>query len=267
MTHDESLFAGTAAYYARYRPPYPPQLIKDIAAHFSLDGKGRLLDLGCGPGTLTLPLSHYFESVLAIDIDASMIEEAGRIQKSFSSFRRSDIEWRVMAAEDVSAGPGTFRLVTAGSSFHWMNRDLVLRKVKEMLAPGCGIALVGGISGWLDGPEDWHGTVSEVIRRYLGDRRRAGAGLATHMEGERFEETLARNGWRVELNRDYPQLLEWDIDSILGQLWSSSYANRRLFGERVSEFESDLRAYLLDLRPDGVFRETCVFGLVCGRPG
>jgi SAM-dependent methyltransferase len=257
MPYNESPFAGTAAYYARYRPPYPAQLIKDIAGHYSLDGKGRL----------TLPLSHHFESVVAIDIDASMIEEAGRIQKSFSSFRSSDIEWRVMAAEDVSREVGTFRLVTAGSSFHWMDRDLVLRKVQEVLAPGCGIALVGGISAWWEGPEEWQGVVTDVIRRYLGERRMAGGGPATHMEGERFEETLTRNGWRVEFNRDYPADLEWDIDSVIGQLWSSSYANRRLLGERAGEFERELRTRLLKLRPEGIFRETSIFGLVCGRPG
>jgi hypothetical protein len=48
MPYDESLFAGTAYYYARYRGPYPTALIADIVTHFGLDGAGRLLDLGCG---------------------------------------------------------------------------------------------------------------------------------------------------------------------------------------------------------------------------
>jgi hypothetical protein len=38
MPYDESLFAGTAAYYTRYRVPYPPELIADIVVHFRLDG-------------------------------------------------------------------------------------------------------------------------------------------------------------------------------------------------------------------------------------
>jgi SAM-dependent methyltransferase len=264
MTYDESLFAGTAAYYARYRPPYPLQLIKDIASHYGLDGKGRLLDLGCGPGTLTLPLSRYFESALAIDIDGGMIEEAKRIQQYISEFRQRTIEWCVMPAEGISPALGSFRLVTCGSSFHWMDRDLVLERIRDVLEPGCGVALVGGLSGWLDGPEQWQKVITDAVRRYLGDRRRAGN---TFFEpGERFEQTLPRNGWTVEFERDYSVTLEWDLDSIMGHLWSTSFANRTLFGDRVEEFEKELRGELLELNPRGAFRETGEFGLVCGRP-
>jgi trans-aconitate methyltransferase len=259
MPYDESLFAGTAAYYARYRVPYPLELIADIVAHFGLDGSGRLLDLGCGPGTLTLTLARYFESVLALDVSAEMIAQGEHLSTA------DNITWRVMPAEDISPELGTFRLVTCGSSFHWMDRDLVLARVREMLEPGCGIALVGGSGGWLDGPEDWHKIVTAVVQRYLGKRRRAG-GTTFKEVSERFEQALPRNGWRVEFNRDYPCEQEWDIDGAIGHLWSTSFAGRPLFGDRVGEFEADLRAELLTLHPDGRFRETGMFGLVCGRP-
>ncbi len=168
MPYDESLFAGTAYYYARYRAPYPPELITHIVSHFELDGTGRLLDVGCGPGTLTLPLARYFESVLALDVNAEMIALGQKLSTA------DNVIWQVMHAEDISAELGTFRLVTCGSSFHWMDRDLVLARVREMLEPGRGIALTGGVAGWLEGPEDWHKIVTSVVKRYLGERRRAG---------------------------------------------------------------------------------------------
>jgi SAM-dependent methyltransferase len=259
MSKDESVFAGTAAFYARYRPPYPQNLIADIASHYGLNGTGRLLDLGCGPGTLTFPLSPFVTSAVAIDIESSMVEEAQSIQQSFDDLRRCHIDWRVMPAEAISRDLGTFRVVTCGSSFHWMDRDLVLRLVAELLEPESGIALVGGITSWLDGPEDWHSTVTRVIRSYIGESRRS-------MNAERFEQTLPRNGWSVDLERDYPTALEWDADTIVGHLWSTSFANRALFGDRVEEFEAELRAELLRQYPNNVFRETAGFGLVCGRP-
>lgn len=259
MPYDESLFAGAASYYARYRAPYPPELIADIVSHFGLDGTGRLLDLGCGPGTLTLPLAPHFAEVVAIDADAGMIEEG----------RKSDatnVDWRVGRAEDVSSELGQFRLVTCGSSFHWMERDVVLAKLRdELLAPGVGVAMAGGPAGWLDGPEDWHQVVTAVVRRYLGERRWAGGKLFTD-PGERFEQALERNRWRVELNRDYPRDIAWDIDGVIGHLWSTSFANQALFQERADEFERDLRTELLALRPENSFREVGLFGLVCGRP-
>jgi Methyltransferase domain len=211
-----------------------------------------------------LPLAPHFESILALDINAEMIAEGRR---SFESLRMSGatIEWQVMPGENISAELGTFRLVTCGSSFHWMDRDAVLAKLRVMLEPGAGIALAGGIAGWLDGPEDWHKIVTSAVRRYLGERRRAG-GTTFEETGERFEQALERNGWRVEFNRDYPREREWDIDGVIGHLWSTSFANRPLFGDRTAQFETELRAELLALHPDGRFRETGVFGLVCGRP-
>jgi hypothetical protein len=146
-----------------------------------------------------------------------------------------------------------------------MNRDLVLARVKEMLEPRSGIALAAGIRPWWDGPEDWHQSITAAVKRYLGERRRAGA-TAFKEAGELFEQTLSRNGWRVELNRDYPSQHEWNVDSVIGHLWSTSFANRSLFGDHAEQFEAELRAELLRLHPDGVFRETGLFGLVCGRP-
>jgi len=260
MPYDDSLFAGTAYYYARYRAPYPPELIANIVAHYELDGAGRLLDLGCGPGTLTLPLAPHFESVLGLDVSAEMIAQGQHLSTT------NNVSWQIMPAEEISAELGMFRLVTCGSSFHWMDRDLVLARVRELLEPGCGIALAGGIAGWLDGPEDWHKVVTAVVQRYLGKRRRVG-GTIFKAVSERFEQVLPRNGWRVELNRDYPREQEWDIDGVIGHLWSTSFAGRPLFGDRVGEFEADLRAELITLHPDDRFRDTGLFGLVCGHPG
>jgi trans-aconitate methyltransferase len=260
MPYDETLFASAAGYYAKYRVPYPPELIADIVSHYGLDGTGRLLDLGCGPGTFTVPLASHFAEVVAVDADAGMIDE-GR------STGAANVAWHVMRAEDVPASFGKFRLVTFGSSFHWMDRDLVLRRVRdEWLVPGGGVALAGGPSTWWDGGLDWHQTITRVVQKYLGEDRRAGKATVKAAMHERFEEVLPRNGWRVELYRDYDMQLEWSADSIVGNLWSTSFANQTLFGERVGEFEADLRAELTALRPDGVFRETGGFGLVCGRP-
>jgi ubiquinone/menaquinone biosynthesis C-methylase UbiE len=99
-------------------------------------------------------LAPHFKSILALDINAEMIAEGRR---SFEGLRMSGatIEWQVMPAEKISTKLGAFRLVTCGSSFHWMDRDLVLAHVREILEPSAGIALAGGIAGWLDGPEDW----------------------------------------------------------------------------------------------------------------
>lgn len=259
MPYDESLFASAADYYANYRVPYPQALIYDVVSHFRLDGTGRLLDLGCGPGTFTIPLAPHFAGAVAVDPELGMIAAL--------SSAAPQIETHVMRAEELPASLGRFRVVTCGSSFHWMDRDLVLRRARdEWLEEGGGVAMAGGSDAWFDGDLDWHQVITRVIKKYLGEKRRAGSQIARHMTQERFEEALPRNGWRVELHRGYEVELEWTPDTIVGHLWSTSYAGRARFGEQVDEFERELRAELMSLPADGIFRETGIFGLVCGRP-
>jgi SAM-dependent methyltransferase len=75
---DDSLFAGAAGYYEQGRLPYAPGLPEAFARSLALDGRGRLLDVGCGPGTVTLRLAPLFEAVVGLDPDAEMLARASR---------------------------------------------------------------------------------------------------------------------------------------------------------------------------------------------
>ena len=49
-----------------------------LAREVGLDGSGRLLDIGSGPGTVGLLLAPVFENVKLLEPDAGMLDEAGR---------------------------------------------------------------------------------------------------------------------------------------------------------------------------------------------
>lgn len=75
---DETLFAGAARYYLRGRLPYADGLAGALADALGLDGRGRLLDVGCGPGVVTLRLAHLFDEVVGLDPDEDMLVEGRR---------------------------------------------------------------------------------------------------------------------------------------------------------------------------------------------
>jgi hypothetical protein len=54
MSYDPTIYQGAAAHYGRGRPAYSPQLEAVLSEELDLDGTGRLLDAGCGPGILTV---------------------------------------------------------------------------------------------------------------------------------------------------------------------------------------------------------------------
>src|ERR1700752_1837856 len=102
---DRSPFVGTARYYDRFRAPYAPAAFDFVVRSYNLGDSARDLDLGCGPGTIAIPLSRSVSEVTAVDPDAEMIAEGRRLAASSG---RQNINWLQCRAEDISTGAGPF---------------------------------------------------------------------------------------------------------------------------------------------------------------
>jgi 2-polyprenyl-3-methyl-5-hydroxy-6-metoxy-1,4-benzoquinol methylase len=253
------LFAGTAWYYARYRAPYPAVLFDRLVGAFGLDGRGRLLDLGCGTGQIALPLASRFEEVVGVDVSREMLAEARR---EAAAAGVSNVRWVEMAAESISPALGRFRLVTLGSAFHWMDRHEVLRRGHALLEPGGGIALTGIGSYW-SSEAAWEQQIVHVVQRWLGSTRRAGSGTFRDPQ-ERFEVILARSAFTTIETGECRLTRTLDIDGVIGELYSTSFCNPRLLGSNRQAFEEDLRAALLRMEPSGDFLQERTVEYVLG---
>ena len=91
MRWDASLYAGSATYHAVGRVPYPPALETCLVAALGLDGTGRLLDVGCGPGSLTLLLAPHVAEAIGVDADVDMLAAASRLA---GEQRLTNTTWR-----------------------------------------------------------------------------------------------------------------------------------------------------------------------------
>jgi len=243
----ESPFAGTAPYYHRFRSPYPPAAIDFLAATFGLDDAARVLDLGCGPGTLAIPLSRTAGEVTALDVDPDMLAEARRLATEQG---RTNIRWLQRPAEQISPALGRFRLASLGQSFHWMDRDLVLQHLAEIIEDGGGLALVN--PGARRPQESWEPILEEVVASFLGrrpphpQRNRERTHQPALLRSSRFAH-FTEHEFASEITRD--------IESIIGCAYSLSYAARPRFAERAPDFEAALTEALLSANPSGVFHE------------
>ena len=249
----DDVFEGTAPYYARYRVRYPKELFDQIVETFGLDGKGRLLDLGCGTGELTIPLAKYFEKALALDPDAGMLQEG---QKKAKKARITNIEWQKKSSKDLAPLSGHFRLVTMGGSFHWMEQELVLNQLYEMVESGGGVAVSGGAKPLEFSPKasQKDRVIQGVIKKYLGAERRAGKHVYSHPE-KSFEDYLQNSKFHDFKEHYYTVEVTRNMDEVVGNLYSTSFASRRQLGNMADDFERELRVRLADLAQDGVFKE------------
>jgi len=78
VPYDPTIYLGAAAHYRSGRPAYSPELEAALTREPGLDGSGRLLDAGCGPGVLTVRLAHLFGPVVGLDPDAGMLAAGAR---------------------------------------------------------------------------------------------------------------------------------------------------------------------------------------------
>lgn len=247
-------FDSTAADYARYRPRYPQAVYDTLADAFALDGSGRLLDVGCGPGEVAIALRERFDAIVGIDVSAEMIAEARRQAEGAGV---DAIEWRVMAAEEIGDALGDFRLVVLSDALHWMDQEHVLARCYERVTSGGGIAhLTHGRSiGQTAVAQPWQRTIAETITAWLGPRRRAGTGYY-EQPARSDEEMLVDAGFAETRSGSLTFELDWDVDHVLGYLSSTSYAGRQTLGADHERFESDLRERLMRVEPSGRFTTT-----------
>jgi ubiquinone/menaquinone biosynthesis C-methylase UbiE len=227
-----SLFAGTASYYARYRPGYPKIFFDKVIERFHLDGRGRLLDLGCGTGQLTIPLSWHVAEAVGVDPEPEMLAEAA---SQAQAVRATNLTWAVGTLTMLSSRLGHFQLVTMGRSFHWMDREQVLATLAEMVDDGGGIVIVND-SCLVRPATAWQQAVEEVQQRFLGPTSKIRRDNVADAP-ERHDTILIRSSFR-HVDRIVHNLERvWTAEQIIGYLYSTSVPIRRILGDQRTAFE------------------------------
>lgn len=117
-------FGASEPAYSAYRPSYPEALFQEIinatpAPHETA------LDLGAGTGLSALPLSRWFNKVVAAEPDQQMAATLYHLSPK--------IVVRGKSAEELEEAPSSFDLVTSGNAFYWMNGPVVIEKIVSWL--------------------------------------------------------------------------------------------------------------------------------------
>lgn len=251
------LYRGTAAYYDRFRPPYPEPLFDHLCREQPVSGSGRLLDLACGTGQIAVPLSGSFSEVWAIDQETEFIEYGLANTKNRGI---TNVAWVTAPAEQVELD-GPFDLITIGNAFHRLNRQLVAKRMLSWLRPGGAVALLWSDTPW-HGPEPWQQSMADLLAAWtskVGAAERVPAGWQEAMDRDPNDQVLRRAGFDYVGKFEFTVTLTWSVEALSGFVYSTSFLNREALGDKVTHFEQDLAELLRSFEPTGIVRETASY--------
>ena len=121
----------------RFRPTYPKEIydkIKQFTDKHSIQ-LDLVVDIGCGSGQSTFPLSSLCQQVLGIDISQAQIDLAQQLQHNRSI---SNIEFKIASVDQIPVDDESVSMITCGEAWHWFDTVPVHQELHRILrSPGC----------------------------------------------------------------------------------------------------------------------------------
>ena len=229
-----------------FRPPYAPALYDFLLG--LVRERRVLIDLGCGPGKIAAALADAFEDVVAIDASGPMIARAAELHPL------PNVRWVHAPAEDAAL-PARIDLVTAGTSIHWMQHDVLF---PDLARRGALIAIISG-----DAPPEpvWQDDEAHFLTKWLArigivyDRPRFAA------DGRTYEPWMDIAG-RREFRMTFRQSI---ADYVACQHSRATFSRARMGDEIAAAFDAELSALLTPYARDGMVAFELVSELTWGK--
>lgn len=230
------LFEKFAADYARFRPGYPPELVKSLIHSLKINNSSLILDLACGTGKLGNSLQSFANAAI-IGVDRSLtLLTNNRTMPTVNGM-----------AETLPLKAESFDAVIIGQAFHWFDFAKTLNEIRRILKPGCGFAII-----WYRRrrPLQGHHLKMDELLRSINPAHKI-----VFMDYD-WREIIKKHGGFFQIGRfETEHAREYSIPDYIKLQRSKSY-----IGDTLSEFKLDLfiETYyeiLYDEYPDGIVKE------------
>jgi SAM-dependent methyltransferase len=119
------------------RPRYPEEIVERIIAFAALPAHGRILEVGCGTGQMTLPFAQRGYAVLALDQGEQLAALAAKHCEPYPQVRVVPCAFE--AWQDMAASSDLF---LSAQAFHWIAPPYGLARAAESLKAGGTIAFL-----------------------------------------------------------------------------------------------------------------------------
>ncbi|MGF6721613.1 trans-aconitate methyltransferase [Paraburkholderia sp. GAS41] len=237
-------FKNNAAHYLGGRPAYSPRLIRRVAEVCKLDGTQRLLDLGCGPGQLSLAFSSWVSSGVALDPEPAMLRIAAELGLGIAP----NIEYRLGSSYDLSPDWGAFQLAVVGRAFHWMDRPDTLARLAQLIVPS-GAVVLFATSQPDDAATPWQAPYRALLDEYAQtdparEQRKSDS-------WESHESVLLKSAFAALERVSIIERRRVTLDSLMARALSMSSLSRERLGSQLDELLERARQLLEPHAADG----------------
>ncbi|GAA4097218.1 methyltransferase domain-containing protein [Actinomadura miaoliensis] len=161
MSHDRRLrttFDRAAALYQGARPGYPAELFSDLVAVTGIEPPAHLLEVGCGPGTATLPLARMGFKITAVELGAALAAEA---RDNLADFPDVSVITSSFEGWEPPAGV-LFDLIYAATAWKWVDPEVKYAKAAALLAPDGHLAVWGAGHAFPEGFDPFFTEIQHV---------------------------------------------------------------------------------------------------------
>lgn len=205
-----SRFSDRVENYIRYRPGYPPEVLRLLKSECGLEPGHTVADIASGTGIWTRVLLENGNRVFAVEPNADMRQAAERLLAGFPNFIRV-----AGTAEATTLANDSIDMVTAAQAAHWFDRGRARAEFVRILRPGGWLVLL-----WNERQVD--------TTPFLRDYEQILIAYGTDYQVVRHERTTAAVNEFFDpapfQERTFPMRQEFDYAGLEGRLLSSSYA-------------------------------------------
>jgi ubiquinone/menaquinone biosynthesis C-methylase UbiE len=121
-------FSSRVDNYIKYRPSYPPEIIKFMTEKKILSKQSIVADIGSGTGILSELFLKNGNKVFGVEPNSEMRRAAEKILEVYPNFISIS-----SSAENTSLLSNSIDLITVGQAFHWFDVDKTRKEFKDIL--------------------------------------------------------------------------------------------------------------------------------------
>jgi trans-aconitate methyltransferase len=243
-------FQDASVIAAYPRRPVPPAEVFTILAGLITDAPRVVLDAGCGTGNIARGLVDRVERVDAVDLSPGMIAQGRRLPGG----DHPRLRWIQGAMETAPLDP-PYALITAGSSLHWMDWEIVMPRFRAALAPHGVLAIIGEGAQ----PLPWDAEVHRIIGRYSTNRDYQPIDLIEELESRSVFQKLGEQ-------QTAPVPFTQSVDDYIESWHARNGLSRDRMPNAGAAFDADMKDLLSSACKDGPIEMQIVGTVTWGLP-